>query len=664
MDVQSLLFSRSDGWTEAKAKQWAKSHGYKHGKVHVTDQYVRIRQFDPKGLTVKRTITLGSGIRAVVAREEDMSAKRKSRKKSAPKTTRRRATRRTSETPVAEARRRPRRRRAREATVEAKRPSRRRAASKPREAARRPRRRRVAARRRSVPATGQVMEARRRPRRRRARRVESWHGDRAGHRKAAKKGVARRKRRAAPRRRRARESSVVAEARRPRRRRASPRRKRTREFAYESSRRPRRAKARRRSRAREVVAEARRPRRRRSFVRARGGSSGYGEKAMEIAAAVVAGGVGFVLADAVDRFLATYDPSSTAAKPTDKFTSDGAGTLANTLNVAATPSLYRVGAAAGFTILPAVASVFVDNAFARSSLEGLAVGGGVSLFKLIWNNVIVPLLKPADTTTAGLQKSVIARLYPAEVAAAINLAAKQTAVSSPGAGALSGPPDPQAGVGAPPDVGPFALSGSSPYPDASEALRKQTGTAGPGGNYPSLQNEWGTGQYPTASQAMGVGAATDAITDMTKTVAQVLPGVHPMQAVQAAAEAAKRPHDIPGALLLVFPHVPGHMLMECARQLHPHVAKLHAVAPGAPAAPATPAAPAVVTPPAPPPAASPAPGVTGVSQPPAYQPGPASTPGPGPQPPESDCGCGVADNGAFAAFLGDEEEKDLLFNAA
>src|SRR5271167_1406520 len=71
MDIQSLLFDRDAGWTTDKAKQWAKSHGYKHGKVHVTDQYVRIRQFDPKGLKVKRTITLGRGIRAVVAKEED-----------------------------------------------------------------------------------------------------------------------------------------------------------------------------------------------------------------------------------------------------------------------------------------------------------------------------------------------------------------------------------------------------------------------------------------------------------------------------------------------------------------------------------------------------------------------------------------------------------------
>jgi len=377
---------------------------------------------------------------------------------------------------------------------------------------------------------------------------------------------------------------------------------------------------------------------------------------MEIAAAVVAGGIGFVLADAVDRFLATYDPSSTAAKPTDKFTSDGAGTLANTLNVAATPNLYRVGAAVGFTVLPAVASVFVDNPFARSSLEGMAVGGGVSLFKLLWNNVVVPMLAPKDTSAAGLQKSVIARLYPAEIAASINLSQKppQQAAQGVAFGALSQPPPgsqpaPQAGVGAPPaDVGPFALSGSSDYPDAAQALRRQAGVQGPGGNYPSMQNVWGTGDYPTAQQAMGVG---DIVADMAKTVATTIPGAHPAAAAKAAGDAASKPHDIAGALMLVFPHVPAHLLMECARQLHPHVAKLNAVT--APAA--VPAAPPV------PPAA---PGVTGVSQPPAYQPGPASTPGPGPQPLDKECGCGVGDDNQFLGFVGDGEEKDVLYNAA
>jgi hypothetical protein len=139
-----------------------------------------------------------------------------------------------------------------------------------------------------------------------------------------------------------------------------------------------------------------------------------------------------------------------------------------------------------------VASVYVDQPFVRSGLEGMTIGAGVSAFKLLWNNVLMPLLAPKDTTTAGLQKSFVARLYPAEIAAKINLDAKQTAVSSSGSGALSGPPAPapQAGVGAPgADVGPFALAGSSPYADAAQALRQRAG----------LQ---GSSDYPDAAQAL------------------------------------------------------------------------------------------------------------------------------------------------------------------
>jgi hypothetical protein len=65
--VQSLLFSR-DTFTPAKAKAWAKRHGYKHGKIDETDRYVRLRQADPKEFRVKRTVSFGDGIKAIVAR--------------------------------------------------------------------------------------------------------------------------------------------------------------------------------------------------------------------------------------------------------------------------------------------------------------------------------------------------------------------------------------------------------------------------------------------------------------------------------------------------------------------------------------------------------------------------------------------------------------------
>lgn len=62
--VQSLLFDKQ--WTVGEAKDWALSHRFKAGKVHVTDDYIRLRQRRPVSGAEKRTITFGQGIKAVV----------------------------------------------------------------------------------------------------------------------------------------------------------------------------------------------------------------------------------------------------------------------------------------------------------------------------------------------------------------------------------------------------------------------------------------------------------------------------------------------------------------------------------------------------------------------------------------------------------------------
>jgi hypothetical protein len=64
-EVQSLLFERPR-WTPSDATAWARDHDYKSGKVHVTDNYIRLRQFAPVRGTQKRTITFGDGIKAVI----------------------------------------------------------------------------------------------------------------------------------------------------------------------------------------------------------------------------------------------------------------------------------------------------------------------------------------------------------------------------------------------------------------------------------------------------------------------------------------------------------------------------------------------------------------------------------------------------------------------
>lgn len=447
MRPQSLLFSRAAGWTTSKSKAWAKAHGYRYGKVDVTDQYIRIRQFDPKGSKVQRTVPFGRGIRAVVAREDVNSM-------ATTKEARRRRSRSKKKKPVARKRRRKARRV--KTTVRAS----------------RPRRRRMKAARRARRAP-MVMEApRKKRRRRRSRRVSAWKRDAAGHAKAARKGWRKRKAKKTVRRRRRKTREMVMEAPRKRRRRS---RRRVRAVA-ESPRR-RRKSYRRRSRG--------------VFEASRGGM-GIGA----MIGAIAASGFGFVIADGVDRLLATYNPSATE-KPKDKFTSDGTGSMANTLNIAAMPNWKRLVAGGALTVVPALGAAYIDNKYVKIALGGTAFGAGISLFNTIWKNVLMPMLIGKDTSTPVLQKSYLARLYPAEVAAHINMAARKGADGKTPegpystAGALSGTKD----------VGPFAVGGDSPYPSTEQALRRQAGT----GDYPTTQNTWGTGgdsPYPTAAQAL------------------------------------------------------------------------------------------------------------------------------------------------------------------
>jgi len=236
----------------------------------------------------------------------------------------------------------------------------------------------------------------------------------------------------------------------------------------------------------------------------------------ELATAIAFGGFGFILADGVDRLLATYNPSATGAPPTDKFTSTGAGTLGNSLNVASRPNMYRLGAGGGMVAAPLLGAYMARRSpMLRSAFEGMAVGTGIKFFSMLWTNVIMPLFTPKDTSVGSLQKSVIVRLFPSEIAAHLNLQANQTNMASAGSGALSGPPQL--------DVGPFAVgvAGDSPYPNVEQALRKAASGVS---EYPTVQQQWGTGgpgsDYPTAQQAMTratgiVGATAPAPTPST-----------------------------------------------------------------------------------------------------------------------------------------------------
>ena len=611
MQPQSLLFDRAVGWTVGKAKEWAKSHGYKTGKVDVTDQYVRLRQLDPKGSTVKRTVTFGKGIRAVVAREETMPTKKKTTRRPAAKRTsakrkhaaklkvapkRRTASRskpRSKKASVVTARRRAHRvRAARPIATEAKRRRRRaRETARPvvAEAKRRrkPAKRKSAARRKSThrrkkgPAS-YVMAKHRRPRR--SRKVSAWRGDSAGHSKAAKKGWRTRKggkaskttKKAAESRRRprrhVRETLTVQARRRPKRRHARE------ATVVQARRRPKK-----RHHARETLSVKSRRRSykgKRRVVRAPSIKS-IARTAMHKGLEIGTAAAGYLVADALDRFLAGYDPSA-ATKPSNKFTSDGAGTLANALNVASAPDLWRYGSLGALTFLPLFGSLFIKKPAIRSSVEGAGLGAGIKLAATLWSNVLMPMLVGKDTSVPALQKSWVARLYPAEVSATLNMKSGSPTVSSAGkAGTLSD--GPQAGVGK--DAGPFALADrfgrhrdwvappAWPTPAAPDAPfgENPAFNAPPGG-------EAAPAPWPThwgERHRWGLRGVGEAVEDMTHTIA-VKTGVHPAHAVNAAMHAAAEPHDLTQALERALPHVNRTVLQETARHLHPHVVRMHA----------------------------------------------------------------------------------------
>lgn len=361
-----------------------------------------------------------------------MAATQEARRSRRGKASRKRRTRARAATPVVAAKKKSRRRRKVRVAVAAPRTS-------PSVMARKKRttkKRRKAATKRHAPAKRRATSRRKVAR-------EAWYGEPARHATAARKGWKGRRTGKKRRSRKTRESVAA-----PRRRRSG------------------------------LVMEARRSSRVRAASRRSGGMNG-----VEFALALVSSGLGYVLADGLDRFLATYDPQTTEL-PKDKFTSDGAGTLANTLNVASTPNMLRIAAGIGVAAAPAVGAMYAKNPLVRSSLEGAALGAGISIFKTVWNNVVMSqLLKPKDTSGLGMRASVIARLYPAEVAAAVNRANSLTTSTGTAFGALSQ---------APADVGPFALSGDSAYPDAAQALQREA--AGVQEQFPSLQNVWGTAE--------------------------------------------------------------------------------------------------------------------------------------------------------------------------
>jgi len=67
--IQSLLFD-AVSWNKKGAREWARKHNFSSSAVDKTDNYIRIRQFEPNLFQQNtfRTIAVGRGIKAIIGR--------------------------------------------------------------------------------------------------------------------------------------------------------------------------------------------------------------------------------------------------------------------------------------------------------------------------------------------------------------------------------------------------------------------------------------------------------------------------------------------------------------------------------------------------------------------------------------------------------------------
>jgi hypothetical protein len=146
---------------------------------------------------------------------------------------------------------------------------------------------------------------------------------------------------------------------------------------------------------------------------------------------VISGGLGFAIADFADRFLATYDPAATGPAPTDRFTG-GNGTMANTLNIAAPPSGVRLIVGIAIPAAFGLGAYMVKNSLGRAALQGACLGAAIKLFSVLWNTYVMgKLLMPAAGTDYTKTSTLGARVFPAEITAAQNMANNPATTSSP-----------------------------------------------------------------------------------------------------------------------------------------------------------------------------------------------------------------------------------------
>ncbi len=130
---------------------------------------------------------------------------------------------------------------------------------------------------------------------------------------------------------------------------------------------------------------------------------GIGEYALEnplsggeLALAFVAGSVGYLLSDVLDRYLATSSEAAQQAK------------ISNADAVNTPPGIMRVLAQAGVAALPLIGAYFVRSPMARASLQGAGLGSLFHLGGQLFKSYMIPKLLPNNATAQRLYGEAIA----------------------------------------------------------------------------------------------------------------------------------------------------------------------------------------------------------------------------------------------------------------
>jgi hypothetical protein len=165
-------------------------------------------------------------------------------------------------------------------------------------------------------------------------------------------------------------------------------------YVYESRRRRRRSPKRRRH----TAARRRTHRRRRSmrenpiFVADTGALENPLSRG-ELAAAFVSGTIGYIAAEVLGRYVATYGSDSK---------------VTNISNIVGAPDWKQMAAKGGATVVPLAAAYFVRNPMGRSILQGAGLGAGINLLgQLVKTFVLAKLLKDNPTAQTKLFPDII-----------------------------------------------------------------------------------------------------------------------------------------------------------------------------------------------------------------------------------------------------------------